>query len=154
MDIFTYIKRDHRKVASLIDDLLAINLSYVRLNIFGQIRTELTLHADAEEQTFYRALDAAGQNGDLIERLHHAADDHEQMRALMEVIDNTPASSDFWMEKFGELKQAIAHHVAEEEQVVFPRARVLLSPQQCRQLARDMDMLKADLVMEMQAPAL
>ncbi|MEI9904541.1 MAG: hemerythrin domain-containing protein [Asticcacaulis sp.] len=56
MDIYAYIKSDHRKVARLIDDLMAINLPYVRQQIFNQIRTELSLHAEAEEATFYTAI--------------------------------------------------------------------------------------------------
>ncbi|MEI9904542.1 MAG: hypothetical protein WDN06_11610 [Asticcacaulis sp.] len=81
-------------------------------------------------------------------QMDHAEREHNEMRDLMQILDNTPISSEFWLEKFGELKHAIEHHVREEEDDVFPKAKVLLSPADARRLARDMDAIKARMRME------
>ncbi len=149
MDIYTYIRSDHRKVARLIDNILAINLSYVRQQIFNDLKTELTLHAEAEEATFYTAIVEMTQSHQLSLQMDHAEHEHNEIRDLLQILANTPVSSEFWMEKFGELKAAVEHHVREEEDEVFPQAQVLISPADSKKLARDMARLKADMREEM-----
>ncbi|ESQ92043.1 hypothetical protein ABAC460_03845 [Asticcacaulis sp. AC460] len=155
MDIFAYIKRDHRKVAGMMDDVMSIRLPAIRQNIFHKIRSELIAHSKAEEQTFYVAVEAAASESVRLQ-MAHSVDEHQDIADCLTVLDNTPISSEFWIEKFGELKQAVTHHVHEEENDVFPKARVLLTPAQARQLAADMDRLKQQFLedMEFEIPAL
>ncbi|WP_443748073.1 hemerythrin domain-containing protein [Asticcacaulis solisilvae] len=145
MDIYSYIQRDHRKVAELMDDLLAINLSAVQLNIFDRIKTELELHAASEEQTFYAALEEASRKASVEDRVVHARADHDEIRGLLMYLSTESIAAPLWMEKFGELKHAVEHHVREEEGEIFTKARKLLSPEQARQLGRDMDRVKRTL---------
>jgi len=145
MDIYSYIQRDHRKVAELMDDLLAINLSAVQLNIFDRIKTELELHAAAEEQTFYAALEEASRKARVEDRVVHAKADHDEIRDLLAYLSTESIAGPYWMEKFGELKHAVEHHVKEEEGEIFAKARNLLSADQADQLARDMDRVKRSL---------
>lgn len=149
MDIYTCIKNDHRRVAKLMDDLMAINLPAVRQRLFDDIRTELTLHAEAEEATFYTAIVELTQSPAISVQMDHAEHEHNEMRRLMQVLADTPISSEFWMEKFGELKHAVEQHVAKEENDIFTKARVLISPGDARQLGRDMEQLKAAMRDEM-----
>lgn len=145
MDIYSYIQRDHRKVAELMDDLLAINLSAVQLNIFDRIKTELELHAAAEEQTFYAALEQASQKANVEDRVVHAKADHDEIRGLLMFLSEESIAGPMWMEKFGELKHAVEHHVKEEEGEIFGKARKLLTQDQADQLARDIDRVKRSL---------
>ncbi len=145
MDIYSYIQRDHRKVAELMDDLLAINLSAVQLNIFDRIKTELELHAASEEQTFYAALEEASRKANVEDRVVHAKADHDEVRGLLIWLSTESIAGPLWMEKFGELKHAVEHHVKEEEGEIFGKARNLLTQAQANQLARDMDRVKRQL---------
>ena len=145
MDIYSYIQRDHRKVAELMDDLLAINLSAVQLNIFDRIKTELELHAASEEQTFYAALEEASRKANVEDRVVHAKADHDEVRGLLMILTEESIAGPMWMEKFGELKHAVEHHVKEEEGEIFGKARKLLTQEQADQLARDMDRVKRSL---------
>lgn len=142
MDIYAYIVADHRKVAGLIDDILSIRLPAVRAGLFEQIRTELAIHNIAEERTFYATLARAAQDVNLVDKVQHSAHEHREIDDLLETLHDTPISSEFWLEKFGELKQAVSHHVEEEEGDVFAKARQVLTPELAVQLARDMDDLK------------
>ncbi len=151
MDIYAYIRKDHRKVADLMANLLTINLPYVRQQIFNDIKTELTLHAEAEEATFYTAIVELSQSDNLTIRIDHSEREHNEIRDLLQVLTDTPVSSEFWMEKLGELKHAVEHHVREEEDEIFPRAQAIISPGTARELARDMAQLKARMREEMNA---
>lgn len=147
MDIYAYIKRDHRKLAGMMGDVLAIRLPTVRQTLFQQIRAELMAHSQSEEQTFYTAVEAAASES-LREQLGHSVYEHHEIADLLAVLNTAPISSEFWAEKFGELRQAVAHHVEQEETDVFPKARTLLSPAVERQLAKDMDALKQALLQD------
>jgi len=142
MDIYNYIRQDHRKVAVLMDELLSINLSAVQERIFRKIRLEMSLHAEAEEQTFYKAIHEASERADIDDRIVQARADHDEIRDLMTFLVNESVGGPRWMEKFGEFKHAVTHHVKEEEVEIFAKARRLLSDEQAKQLAKDMAKVK------------
>jgi hypothetical protein len=148
MDIYAYLKTDHRRVAKLMTDLLDIRLPAIRQNLFDQIRLELAVHADAEERTFYKAIADAAHDQGVSDKIIHSEEEHDEIRELLDVLSDTPVSSDFWLEKFGELKHAVEHHVQEEESEVFKLAESLLSRETARRLANDMDALKTVLLLE------
>jgi hemerythrin superfamily protein len=142
MDIYNYIRQDHRNVAALMDELLSINLSAVQERIFHKLRVELSLHAEAEEQTFYKALHEASERAGMEDRIVHAREDHDEIRDLLTFLVNESVAGPRWMEKFGELKHAIEHHVKEEEVEIFAKARRLLSDDDAKHLAREMAIVK------------
>ena len=154
MDIYAYIKRDHLKVADLMQQLLDIRLAAFHRRLFDQIKTELTLHTEAEEKTFYRAIEAATReqpardDGATEEEMEHAFDDHAEIRNLLQELTEISENDEMWMVKFGELKHAVEHHVQDEETRVWKKARMVLSPAQERTLARDMDREKQKLLNE------
>ena len=153
MDIYAYIMADHRKVASLIDELLGINLQAVQQRLFEDIKAELTLHAQAEERTFYRAIVEAARATSTERDIRHAVHDHNEIRQLVQRLTDEAITSPKWMVTFGELKHAIEHHVQEEESDVFAEARTLLAPVTAVALAEEMDRLKQTLKAEMPVQA-
>jgi hemerythrin superfamily protein len=145
MDIYAYITRDHRRVAGLMDDLMSIRLPAIRQTLFDQIVNELTLHNDSEERTFYAALEHATQTQAMNDKLEHSEHEHHEIKALLHVLKRISIGTEEWMEKFGELKFAVEHHVAEEESTVFDKARMVLSPLDAHRLALSMEALKQQL---------
>jgi hemerythrin superfamily protein len=146
MDIYAYIVRDHRKLAGLMDDLMSIRLPAVRQTLFDQIRTDLSAHSDAEERTFYAALEHATQTQDMSDKLEHSEHEHHEIKSLLHVLSRLSISSEEWMEKFGELKFAVEHHVAKEEGEIFPSAKEIISPLDAHRLALQMDALKQQIL--------
>lgn len=142
MDIYSYLKKDHRRVADLMDQVLATHVPAERKALFEQIKEELTLHADTEEVTFYKAITEATESKDVSERLEHAEDEHDEIRDLLETLSSTPVKSEKWIEQFGEFKHAVTHHVEEEEGEVFEKAKKYLSDAKAKELAQQMDALK------------
>lgn len=142
MDIYNYLKKDHRKVADLMEQVLAASSPAQREELFVQIKQELTLHADAEEQTFYKAIEHATKSQQVQEKMEHADHEHDEIREYLEKLSTMQVESEDWLEQFGELKHAVTHHVEEEEEDIFEKAKKYLSDKQAKDLAAQMDALK------------
>lgn len=142
MDIYSYLKNDHLQVAALMETLLDAQTLRQRDVLFRRIRDELTLHADTEEITFYKAIDEATNSKRAEERLEHADKEHEEIRQYLVRLSAMPVDNPQWMTLFGELHRAVTHHVEEEEREVFASAKKCLSHGQAVMLARQMDALK------------
>ena len=123
MDIYSYIKRDHHTVDALMESLLANKSRSERKALFEKIKTELMLHAESEEQTFYKAIEHASRSKQVHEKMEHADKEHDEIREYLEKLETLDIGSEEWMEQFGEFKHSVKHHVEEEEKEMFPEVR-------------------------------
>lgn len=144
MNIYTYLKKDHRKVADMMEEVIAASSMQQRKSLFAQIKQELTLHADTEEATFYKAIDDATSSKAVEEKLEHADHEHQEIRDYLQKLSASGVKDDVWMELFGELKHAVTHHVEEEEGEIFEKARKYLSESEAVALAKEMDAMKKE----------
>ncbi len=142
MDIYNYLKKDHRLVADLMEQLLADKNPANRQKLFAQIKQELALHADTEEATFYKAVENATRSKQVEEKMEHADEEHDEIREYLAKLESLDIASEEWMEQFGEFKHAVEHHVEEEEGEIFEKAKKYLSDKQAKDLAAEMDALK------------
>jgi hemerythrin-like domain-containing protein len=142
MDIYKYLKKDHDKVADLMEQVIATKDLGERQALFETIKLELSLHADTEEKTFYKAIDDATRSKAVEEKVEHANEEHDEIREYLGKLAETPLTEELWIETFGEFKHSVAHHVEEEEGDIFEKAKKYLSHEEAVQLAKDMDALK------------
>ncbi|MDI7775342.1 hemerythrin domain-containing protein [Asticcacaulis sp. EMRT-3] len=145
MDIYDYIKKDHRAVADLMQQLLDDRDMQRRRELFARIRKELLLHIDSEEVTFYKAIEQASSAPPVAEKMDHAEDEHQEIRDYLSRLSGLDMHDESWIETFGEFKHAVSHHVAEEESEVWKKARACLNEAQAQQLADDMAAVKRDM---------
>lgn len=144
MDIYSLLKKDHRTVASLFEQLVAARSDTSREALLQQIHDELALHAKTEEATFYAALEEKVRDQPLEMLMPEAEKEHDELRALFAKIKACKVSSPKWFILVGELKHAVEHHVEEEEEHIFEEARKLLSDDEAGALAAQMAMLKKE----------
>lgn len=149
MDIYTYLKKDHKKVADLMEQVVSADSAAQRQSLFEQIKLELTLHAETEEQTFYAAILKQTRSKAVEEKMDHADHEHDEIKDYLEKLSTLPVESDAWHFTFGEFKQSVTHHVHEEEGEVFEKARQYLSDAEAKALAKEMDSLKKAALKEM-----
>lgn len=142
MDIYSYLKKDHRLVSNLMDEVLASTKIKEREALFAQIKQELIIHAETEEATFYKAVEKASRSKNVHEKIEHADEEHQEIRSYLEQLSTIPMATEEWIEKFGEFKHAVAHHVKEEENDIFEKAKNYLSKEKAEQLAEEMENLK------------
>lgn len=141
MDIYEYLKKDHRKVGDLLERTGAASSNDERMRLFKEIYNDVLLHAETEEATFYRALTEKGDKH-IQEKEEHAEEEHAEIRKHLKECDSKECGSKSWMLSFGELKHAIEHHVEEEEGEIFKKARNIISEKEAEKLAQEMDDLK------------
>lgn len=152
MDIYNYLKKDHQKVADLMEQVIASKDPAERQSLFETIKLELTLHADTEEQTFYKAIEDATRSKQVEEKIEHANHEHDEIREYLEKLSTTPVTDELWLETFGEFKHSVTHHVEEEEGEIFEKAKKYLSSQEAKNLAKEMDALKKQTQAQLKEP--
>ncbi|HEY8359613.1 MAG TPA: hemerythrin domain-containing protein [Ramlibacter sp.] len=91
-----------------------------RLALARKICAELTVHATIEEEIFYPAL---GTKIDEPELLDEARAEHQEAKDLIAQIDALPAADATMDDLVAQLARAIEHHVKEERDQLFPKAR-------------------------------
>src|SRR5438552_9055732 len=112
MDIFSLIKTDHQEVAGLFKKLHDAQGSRATCEqLFAQLKEAIELHAHAEEQVFYPAL----QEDDVTEEIvEEALEDHQLVAELLEELATTPKDHEAWNEKLQILEENVQEHVDEE----------------------------------------
>ena len=85
-----------------------------------RICAELTVHAQIEEEIFYSALREAVGADDL---LAEAQAEHQQAKALIARIQSLETADTELDELVSRLARAVEHHVKEERDQLFPKAR-------------------------------
>ncbi len=92
-----------------------------RKSIAMKICDELTVHARIEEEIFYPALQ--GALPDASELLEEAQAEHQQVKAMIAQLQ-AMGTADVSMDALvAELNRAIEHHVKEERDQLFPKAK-------------------------------
>jgi hypothetical protein len=152
MDIYAYLKKDHRLVKGLMEKTMASSNASEREELFDEIREELEIHSETEEKTFYKAIKEKGTKH-LQEKEGHAEEEHDEIRNLLRDLGKISVDSDEWLILFGELKHAVEHHVHEEEGEIFQEAKKALSDKRARELAEEMEELKMRKKGEMPEPS-
>jgi hemerythrin-like domain-containing protein len=111
-----------------------------RGELFGQLKDALTLHTGMEEEVFYPELEHFGETRALVEGSY---EEHRQVKQLLDrMAGGGETDGADWRRLLGELRAAVARHVAEEEGELFPRAAKLLTPERLRDMGYEMRRLE------------
>ena len=110
--------QDHRKLLDTIADTSGD--SEKRRKAWNDFYYDVKSHAAAEEETFYSTLISKPWGQDAA---RHSVHEHQEMDDLMEELNDMDMSSPAWISKFKTLKHDYEHHMDEEEDEVFSRAR-------------------------------
>lgn len=86
----------------------------------NRICSELAVHAQIEEEIFYPALRQATGADALLD---HAKEEHQQAKDLIARIEGLPQAGPDMDQLVSQLAQVIEHHVKEEREKIFSKAR-------------------------------
>ncbi|KIN63237.1 Hemerythrin [Sulfitobacter noctilucicola] len=123
-NIYEAIKADHDEHRTLLNTLAETSGdSEERQKAWDSFYHDVKSHAAAEEETFYSKLisETWGQDA-----ARHSVHEHQQLDDLMEELNEMDMSSPGWLTKFKTLKHDYEHHMDEEEDEVFTRAREVI----------------------------
>ena len=123
MDACELLDADHIAVKHLFVEYarLAMEGDESRAGLAMKICAELTVHAQVEEEIFYPALRQAAP--DAAPCLDEAEEEHAGAKALISQIEALPAADEALDATVAELNREVEHHVKEERDVLFPKAR-------------------------------
>ena len=125
MNVFDLLKSDHREVSDLFDKIEKMPGKGSRKDdLFEQLKMQLQMHSDVEEEIFYPALQEAAETHDIV---LESLEEHDVVKKLLGELDSEPKYTDEWMAKLTVLRENVEHHVEEEETRLFPKAGKLLT---------------------------
>ena len=142
MDALSLLHTDHLKVSKLLEEAAATTDRAVkkREELFKKIKSELMQHEKIEEKVFYPAL--RKDNPDAKDIVLEAGEEHHLINEIIAELQEIPYDNEIWKAKFTVLKENIEHHVKEEEQVIFKKAKQVYNRQDLEQLAKEMQLIK------------
>ncbi|QYF92785.1 hemerythrin domain-containing protein [Massilia sp. PAMC28688] len=123
IDAIELLTEDHDNVKAMFEkfESLGDRATVSKKKLATEICMELTKHATAEEEIFYPAVREAGKDKeDLVDE---ATVEHASAKDLIAQIMEMDASEDLFDAKVKVLSEMIEHHVKEEEEEMFPKAR-------------------------------
>ena len=92
-----------------------------RAQLASRICEELTVHAQIEEEIFYPALRKAAPEAGVL--LDEAQSEHQEAKELIAQIQSLGTASPEMDDLVSKLAWAVEHHVKEERDELFPKAR-------------------------------
>ncbi|HEX7998654.1 MAG TPA: hemerythrin domain-containing protein [Pyrinomonadaceae bacterium] len=133
MDAFTLLKKDHEKVSGILEKLDATTERGIktREELFAQLKNELDIHAQIEEQILYPVLKELKETHEIT---LEAFEEHSVVKQLLTELETLPKDDEMWGAKLTVLKENVEHHVEEEEDEMFKDARKVLGREQLEEL--------------------
>lgn len=143
MDAFKLLKKDHEKVAAIMDKIEGTTERALktREELFTQLKTELDIHAKIEETILYPVLEKAEESRDIT---LEAFEEHRLVKQLLRELEAEAKDDERWTAKFTVLKENVEHHVEEEEGELFKKARKVLSEEEIEELGTRMEKAKGN----------
>lgn len=133
MTIFSILKAEHDEVKALLKKAedTTERAEQTRKELFEKIYEALMLHAKAEQRSLYDRLHEEREFHDL---LLEAEEEHHVVERSLNEIEGTHADDEHWKAKVTVLREVLEHHIKEEEEEMFPKAKKLLSAEEQKQL--------------------
>ena len=134
MDAIALLKQDHKTVEGLFKQYEALGDRAVKQKkkIVEKVIRELSIHSAVEEMFFYPAVRAAAAENET--KASDAADDlvlesleeHHIVKWTLSELAKMSPEDERYDAKMQVLMESVKHHVQEEEEDLFPKARRLL----------------------------
>lgn len=133
MSIFTYLKKDHKLVKELIEQISSLDAqeNEKRHQLFEHLKREILVHSKAEEKVFYEPLEKEKGTKD---EIHHAEEEHAEVEDMLERLSDKKLHGDAWMQLFKKMSDSLLHHIEEEEHEIFADAKKELSSEEAQQM--------------------
>ncbi len=129
--VLSTLEGEHTKVSSLIDDVIDAKHPEKRRELYQDIRQNLMIHMQGEEQGLYTECRAHDSTRGLADR---AIQDHMQIKQILATLDGMTMGSPEWSSRVDELERSVDRHVDFEENQMFPAVKDALGADALRDL--------------------
>jgi hypothetical protein len=141
-DIYTRLHNDHEAVADILRRLMQTDATHTaqRQALFTELKNNLSQHSEAENEIFYAPLLTHSDTRDLI---RDGQEEHQRIETLLEELERMEKGDALWGARVHTLKGVVEHHVHEEEEKIFPKARHIFTTQRAEELGQQFEQAKA-----------
>lgn len=119
-DAIELLKADHVNVSTLFEEYKNASTSKKKKALVNEICSELSVHAQIEEELFYPAVKAALKDKLLVPE---AAVEHAGIKDLIAQLEGLEPDGEVYDAKVKVLSEYVTHHVKEEQGEMFPKAK-------------------------------
>lgn len=120
LDATDLLQRDHRQVESWFHACESLSDEQQRAELIQKLCMALKVHMQIEEEIFYpRARAEIGEEG----LIREAIQEHAEVKRMIAEIEQRQRQGQDCTEQLEAMRQALAHHIREEETEMFPKAR-------------------------------
>jgi hemerythrin superfamily protein len=119
-DAITQLKADHAKVSGLFTEYDKARSTTRKKALVADICTELSVHAQIEEEIFYPEVKAALKDHELVPE---ATVEHASLKELIAQIETIEPDGEMYDAKVQVLSEYVKHHVKEEQNEMFPKVK-------------------------------
>lgn len=146
MEIYEALKKDHEEVNELLNELVSLKEDDdYRFVLIDEIRNHLIPHARAEESVFYNTLRAVNADKKVV---FHGFQEHLEAETLLRSLQVMDKLNMDWKATAEKLRDAIAHHVQEEETEIFAEARAAFTTEEAEAMCEAFEQLKPKIEQE------
>jgi len=114
------LRADHKRVADLFADYEKTSSTAKKKDIVSTICTELSVHAQVEDEIFYPAVKQALKDRELVPE---ATIEHATLKDLIAQVEGIEPDGEMFDAKIKVLSEYVKHHVKEEHTEMFPKAK-------------------------------
>lgn len=114
------LRADHKHVSGLFELYEAARSAAKKKDIVAAICIELSVHAQVEEEIFYPAVKQALKDHELVPE---ASVEHATLKDLIAQVKGVEPDGEMFDAKIKVLSEYVKHHVKEEQNEMFPKAR-------------------------------
>ncbi|MFZ1545484.1 MAG: hemerythrin domain-containing protein [Candidatus Nitrotoga sp.] len=119
-DAIALLRADHKLVSTLFTEYEKARTTSKKKTIVSQICSELSIHAQVEEEIFYPAVKEALGDKELIPE---ATVEHATLKDLIGQVEGLEPDGEMYNAKIKVLSEYVRHHVKEEQNEMFPKAK-------------------------------
>jgi hemerythrin-like domain-containing protein len=142
MEATKLLKEQHAEVKQMFKEFEAATTQRRKQELFDKVADALAAHSTIEEKIFYPSVYV----GSLKEKLKEAVEEHlAAKRIIADLLRLSPEDEQFDA-KMAVLKEAIEHHVEEEEGELFPQVKKNFDPSELAAMGERMEMVFKELV--------
>ena len=148
-DIFERLIEDHDRHRQLIEQISQTSGdSEERRSLFEAFKTDASAHANTEEETLYVTIMA---ESDTRQDAQHSVKEHADIGMMFVELDEMDMSSSGWLTRFKTLAEEYTHHIDEEEEEKFPKAREVIDKAKAVELRDEFNARKPEEIERVEA---
>lgn len=119
-DAIALLRADHKLMSALFTEYENASSTSKKKMLVSQICTELSVHAQVEEEIFYPAVKQALKDKVMIPE---ALVEHATLKELIGQVQGIEPDGEMFDAKLKVLSEYVKHHIKEEQNEMFPQAK-------------------------------